>query len=127
MKYLLLSSFLLATSVSFAQMTEPSGQDFRIIDISQKEIRLINAHKDADSATRSKLFADSLYQPYKSFWSGYMGEERNFVRWVNTRVLPNLDGYNKRNQQINGEKLLRQFDEVKAGMGKLTGYSPKGQ
>ena len=72
------------------------------------------------------MFADSLYYPYKAFWSGYMGEEESFVRWAN-KALANLYGYNQRNGMISGEKLLRQFDEVKRGMEALTGYSPKGE
>lgn len=106
-----------------------AGQDsipFRIIDVAQQELRLFNAYKEKDSLTRSRVFADSLYQPYKAFWSGYMGEEEAFVRWAN-KALTNLYGYNQRNGKINGERLLRQFNEVKAGMERLTGYSPKGE
>ncbi|HWJ02961.1 MAG TPA: hypothetical protein VNU93_04730, partial [Verrucomicrobiae bacterium] len=87
-------------------MAQPADTvPFRIIDVAQKEIRLFNAYKEKDSLTRSRIFADSLYQPYKAFWSGYMGEEENFVRWAN-KALTNLQGFNHRNQKINGEKLL---------------------
>ena len=46
---------------------------------------------------------------------------------MNNKVLPNLAGYNKRNEQVNGPKLLQQFEEVRTNMQKLTGYSPKGK
>lgn len=114
----------LQAATAFAQPADTLP--FRIIDIAQKEIRLFNAYKDKDSAGRSRVFADSLYQPYKAFWSGYMGEEEAFVRWAN-KALTNLYGYNQRNDKINGQKLLRQFDEVKKGMEALTGYSPRGE
>jgi hypothetical protein len=122
LKCLLVFLFLSAVCGAGAQDTTP----FRIIDIAQQEMRLFNAYKDQDSLTRSRVFADSLYQPYKAFWSGYMGEEERFVRWAN-KALTNLYGYNQRNGKISGEKLLRQFDEVKKGMEALTGYSPKGE
>ena len=121
---LLLLLFGLAASTASAQ---PAGTaSFRIIDVAQQEIRLFNAYKDKDSTERSRVFADSLYQPYKAFWAGYMGEEENYVRWAN-KALTNLYGFNQRHQKINGEQLLRQFDEVKAGMEALTGYSPRGE
>ncbi|HEY1115546.1 MAG TPA: DUF2268 domain-containing putative Zn-dependent protease [Chitinophagaceae bacterium] len=122
MKHFLFFSLLLASAPVRAQQSE----DFRIIDIAQKEIRLFNAYKDKDSAERSRVFADSLYQPYKAFWAGYMGEEENFVRWAN-KALTNLYGFNQKNGRINGGQLLRQFDVVKKGMEALTGYRPKGE
>jgi hypothetical protein len=122
MKHFLFFSLLLASTHLWGQ----EAANFRIIDVAQKEIRLFNAYKDKDSVERSRVFADSLYQPYKAFWAGYMGEEENFVRWAN-KALTNLYGYNQRNGKINGEQLLRQFDEVKRGMEALTGYSPRGE
>lgn len=120
------ASLFLFVCLQAAMASAQQAEDFRIIDVAQKEIRLFNAYKDKDSLERSRVFADSLYQPYKAFWGGYMGEEENYVRWAN-KALTNLYGYNQRNEKINGEQLLRQFDEVKKGMEAFTGYSPRGE
>ncbi|GAB3519731.1 hypothetical protein GCM10027442_41680 [Emticicia fontis] len=113
---------MLCTFIVKAQNTP----DFQIIDISQKEILIFNQSKSLDSTNRAKLLVDSLFTPYKKFWNGYLGDEKGFVEWVHESVYPNLVGYNQRNNQINGEKLLQQFNEVKQQMYQLTGYKPKG-
>lgn len=100
--------------------------DLQIIDVSQIQIRVMNACENMDSLTRSKIFADSIYKPYVEFWSGYVGEEADFVSWMNTDAMPALKLYNERNTAVDGAKLLKQFNEIKAGMKKLTDYSPAG-
>lgn len=122
MKKLFTCLMMLCPFITNAQ----KAQDFQIIDISQKEIRVFNQSKSLDSITRTQLLVDSLFTPYKHFWNGYIGDEKSFVEWVHESVYPNLAGYNQRNSQINGEKLLQQFNEVKENMYQLTGYKPKG-
>lgn len=100
--------------------------DLQIIDVSQIQIRVMNACENMDSLKRSKIFADSIYKPYVEFWSGYVGEEADFVSWMNTDAMPALKLYNERNTAVDGAKLLKQFNEIKAGMKKLTDYSPTG-
>lgn len=124
-QYLLAIVILALSIICRAQELKPE-KNFRIIDISQIELRLMNTYKNADSLSRSKIFADSLYQPYEAFWSGYIGSADSFAGWVNDDVLPSLSKYNNRNTQVDGRKLLDQFSEVKDRMTSLTGYSPKG-
>ncbi|HEX8335066.1 MAG TPA: DUF2268 domain-containing putative Zn-dependent protease [Segetibacter sp.] len=126
MRYGLVFCFLSASMLSLAQKNKPNKEAFQIIDLSQKQIRLFNQHKNEDSITRSVVFSDSLYKPYQALWNGYINGEENYIKWINRQVLPVLATYNTRNQQINGKKLLLQFYEVKKNMEKLTGYSPKG-
>ena len=125
-KYLLTILSIAFTTLSLAQESKPA-EAFQIIDVSQKELRIMNALKSADSVSRSKIFADSLYHPYEAFWSGYIGSADSYVGWVNDNVIPSLNQYNHRNTQIDGKKLLTQFDEVKERMTSLTGYSPRGR
>jgi len=125
-KYLLTILSIAFTTLSLAQESKPA-EAFQIIDVSQKELRIMNALKSADSVSRSKIFADSLYQPYEAFWSGYIGSADSYVGWVNDNVIPSLNQYNHRNTQIDGKKLLTQFDEVKERMTSLTGYRPRGR
>jgi hypothetical protein len=124
MRYFIFLFLLIQSVVGVCQNTT-TRKDFAIIDLSQKQILLFNKYRN-DSLTRRSVFGDSLYKPYKSFWSGYIGTEGDFLEWVESKVLPQMDAYNKRNKQINGAKLLRQFDEVKTRMKKITGYRPVG-
>ena len=124
MKYFILIILLVQSDFIFSQNISKHG--LQMIDISQKEIRLINTYKHEDSLVRSKIFADSLYKPYESFWQGYIGKESNFIKWINIEVLPNLLKYNTKNEQVDGEKLVPQFNRVKSRMEKITGYSPAG-
>ncbi|MBL7723645.1 MAG: hypothetical protein JNK27_05825 [Chitinophagaceae bacterium] len=49
------------------------------------------------------------------------------MSWMNREGITYLDFLNKRNQAINGEELLLQFNKVKQEMQKLTGYKPIGK
>ena len=122
MKKTLLLTVLCVHQYAFAQ----SNADLKIIDLSQTELRLLNKGKELDSITRSKIYLDSLYMPYKQFWSGYAGKEKDFLSWMNKEGVVFLDYLNQRNKDINGGKLLAQFNEVEDSMIKLTGYTPKG-
>lgn len=101
-------------------------EGFRIIDLSQLEIRLLNEYKNADSAIKSKVYLDSIYRPYKMFWSGYCGKESSFLSWMNNEGVNLLDSLNKKNLQLHGSRLPAQFAEVTNKMRKLTGYLPSG-
>lgn len=116
-----------SVAVSFAAYAQNTNERLQIIDVSQAQIRLMNACKDKDSAACAGIFADSLYKPYYEFWSGYVGEEKDFTDWMIGEAMPAIKLYNERNNAIDGTKLLKQFDEIKKRMKKLTHYSPEGK
>jgi uncharacterized protein YjaZ len=111
---------------NYLNLHAQKNDGLQIIDLSQIEIRLLNQYKNADSITKSKIYLDSLYKPYKGFWAGYAGEEADFLSWMTKEGVVFLDYLNKRNAAVNGDKLLSQFYEVKDSMFKLTGYTPVG-
>lgn len=83
--------------------------DVEIIDISQKEIRIFNQAKNLSTATRDKLVLDSLFVPYRSLWMSYIGDEQKFLHWVHQNVYPHLTRFNRQNNQIERDKILKQF------------------
>jgi Predicted Zn-dependent protease (DUF2268) len=123
MKKLLLLLLLFDQQKAFTQ----DNDGLKIIDLSQIELRLLNWGRHLDSAKRSQAYLDSLYRPYKQFWSGYAGEAADFLSWVNNEGVQFLDYLNKKNEKIDGSKLAGQFNEVKKNMYQLTGYTPKGE
>ncbi|MBL0355908.1 MAG: hypothetical protein IPP72_03045 [Chitinophagaceae bacterium] len=104
-----------------------NNEKLKIIDLSQLQIRLLNQYKNVDSITKSKIYLDSIYRPYRQFWEGYAGDESSFTSWMCQEGVQFLDFLNKKNQQISGEKLLKQFLNAKENMYTLTGYMPKGE
>lgn len=122
MKSLIIFAFLFST-ISFAQDNKES---FKIIDLSQKQLRIVNSLHSKDSLTRTKVFIDSIYTPYKELWSGYIGDEQNFSRWINKEMIPNLEAYNRRNKIINGSNLYDQIREIKDQLNQMTGIQAKG-
>ncbi len=109
------------TGYSFSQSNK-----LVIIDIAQTEVNILNQCKKMDSTSRSKLLLDSLYIPYKTFWNGYVGQQASFLDWMNNTAIPALDIINKKNDKIDGKKLLAAFNKIAADMKQLTGFEPVG-
>jgi hypothetical protein len=106
-------------------VAQPGG-GLQLIDVAQREVRLFNQYKDADTTTRNRVFLDSLFTPYEAFWRGYLGDGNAFLRFVNEQMLPALPAVNARNKQVDGPDLIRRFNEVKTNMTRLSGYAPHG-
>lgn len=82
MRHAFVLTLALTSFGAFAQKDLSSNQRFRIIDVAQQQLRIVNTYKYKDSLSRSRAFTDSLYQPIKVSWSGYIGEEADFVQWM---------------------------------------------
>lgn len=119
MKVLLIVLATLLTGNTFAQ------DALYVYDISQKQLRVIEQYKNYDSVERSKIFIDSIYSPYKTFWNGYSGDANHVAEWL-SEAIAMLPQWKKKNKTIDGSKLLKQFRKVAKDMEKLTGYAPKG-
>ncbi|WP_447642810.1 MULTISPECIES: gliding motility protein GldB-related protein [Chitinophagaceae] len=119
MRTTLLAFAILFSDIAFSQ------SKLTVYDIAQKQLALMDKYKNSDSISRSKVFVDSLYNPYKKFWNGYLGNENDVVEWLNTS-LPKLPEWLQKNKSIDGTELLRQFREVAQKMKKITGYEPRG-
>lgn len=97
-----------------------------LIDISQKQLQLMERYEHADSLTRKQVFADSVYTPYAEFWNGYLGDAEAVASWMN-EAMSLLPEWKKKNDLIDGKLLTRQFRETAQKMAQLTGYQPKGK
>ena len=106
------------------------NEDLQIIDISQKQLALYNKHLNTDSVERTKIFRDSLYYPYHEIWDGYVNGVETFdlvAEYYGVRTITTLNEKNKLFYAGDkDEALLDAFFNVRDGMIKLTGQSPKG-
>jgi predicted Zn-dependent protease DUF2268 len=110
---------------------EKLDDDLQVIDISQKQLALYNKHLNTDSTTRVQLFRDSLYYPYQEVWDGYVGRIETFDLVAEHYGIKKINELNEKNKLFYSgnkeEALLDAFFEVRTGMIKLTGHSPKGK
>jgi Predicted Zn-dependent protease (DUF2268) len=105
--------------------TAKAQNGVNVKDISQVQLRIMDKYKNLDSISRSKIFIDSLYMPYKEFWNGYLGNAEDVATWLSD-ALKKLPEWEDKNKKINGKTLLMQFHKVAGVMKKLTGYKPVG-
>lgn len=103
-----------------------SQNSLELIDLSQRQIRLMERYQNSDSTVRKQVFADSVYTPYPEFWNGYLGNADVVSSWLND-AMSRLTEWKLKNEQIDGRLLVKHFREVAEKMTQLTGYSPKGK
>jgi hypothetical protein len=112
-------------------IVDNNNHDLKIIDISQKQLTFYNQHLSTDSAQRVKIFRDSLYYPYQEVWDGYVSNIETFdavAEHYGIRIIDKLNVKNKMFYSENkDEALIDAFFEVRDGIIKLTGHSPKGK
>lgn len=122
--YLLFLSFFLHVKIS-AQNKQKSG--IEIIDISQKQIELMNMLQNELVEKRNAILIDSIYKPNSYLWNGYLGSESDFTDWVNNTAYKELESYNTKANNIDLSKLNQYFFETIREMEKFTGKKPKGK
>lgn len=120
MKLTLLLFFTFLSKIAFSQSS------LNLFDISQSQIRLMKKSQNLDSVQRSQIFKDSIYEPYKEFWEGYLGDGDALATWMNN-AMQTLPQFEQKNRLINGEKMITQFRTVEKKMTQLTGYKPIGK
>lgn len=110
---------LLGTQLSFSQ------QKLKVIDISQKQLLLMQQYQKMDSLRRSQAIIKTLYTPYKQFWNGYLGEADDVASWLDG-AMSKLPDWKVKNTKIDGQKLALQLNKFAKDMKVLTGYEPQG-
>lgn len=120
MKYLLLLITCFFAQNTFAQ------HDIKIDDIAQKQLRLMRKYSKADSSLRTRIFIDSLYKPYATFWNGYLGGANDVAGWLN-ESLSRLPEWETKHKTIDATAIRKQLKQVADSLKLLTGYSPKGK
>lgn len=109
----------------FAQST-PSSK-IKIIDISKKQIDLMNDLESEPLEVRNKIFIDSIYTPNNYLWSGYLGSEMDFIKWMNLTAYKELVLYNSKAKSIDLNLLNLYLFETVKGMKMFTGFEPEGK
>lgn len=122
--YFLFLSFLFQIYV-YGQNEQTPG--IEIIDISQKQIELMNLLKNDSIAKRNTVLIDSIYKPNSYLWNGYLGSESDFANWINNTAYKELESYNTKAGNIDLSKLNKYFFETVREMNEFTGKKPKGK
>lgn len=122
---LLISIFTLLNLVLQGQQKE--DRNIEIIDISKKQIRLMNKYKEKSIVERNSILVDSIYKPNSYLWNGYLGRESDFVNWINNTAYPELTEYIKKAERINLKKLNEYFFKTTDSMIKFTAHEPIGK
>lgn len=97
----------------------------QVYDISRQQLRVMEKYKGLDSASRARIFIDSIYMPYKTFWNGYAGNADDVAGWL-ADALVLLPEWQKKNKLISGAALSNQLRKVAKELKKMTGYAPAG-
>lgn len=122
--YLLFLGLFLQTSIN-GQNNQTTG--IQIIDLSQNQIQLMNRVQNEPIEKRNLTLIDSIYKPNSHLWSGYLGNESDFINWVNNTAYKELEKYNLKSKAIDLSKLNKYFFETVNQMEKFTGKTPYGK
>lgn len=122
--YFIFLSFLLQIK-SYAQNEQMS--EIEIIDISKKQIKLMNLLQNEPVEKRNAILIDSIYKPNSYLWSGYLGSKSDFTNWINNTAYKELESYNSKANEIDLSKLNDYFFETVQEMEKFTGNKPSGK
>lgn len=120
MKKLLVMTAVLFHVCAYAQ------DKLQVYDISQQQLRVMEKYKVLDSASRARIFIDSIYTPYKDFWNGYAGNADDVAGWL-ADALTTLPEWQKKNKLISGTVLSKQLRKVAKELQTMTGYAPAGR
>ena len=107
--HLLFLTVLLQTSI-YGQNNQNSG--IQIIDLSQKQVQLMNQVQNKPIEERNTVLIDSIYKPNSYLWNGYLGSESDFTNWINNTAYNELENYNLKSEDINLSKLNKYFFET---------------
>ncbi len=120
-----LCAFLFAAA-ALLQSQEAPGPQVEFIDLSARQLRLMEAWQDRPGAQRDSAMLDSLYRPYQRLWQGYLGEPADFLEWLNGEGYGQLGAFRSRARALDLEKLGAYFRETATAMTAFTGHEPVG-
>jgi hypothetical protein len=132
MKYSLLSLALFGILLSGCsgkdQKTEPDLlKNLEIIDLSERQLDLLNTYKDFPETTRDTLLVDSIFNMHPDFWKGYLMNDSIFRLWTNQYQYPQLDSLNKKADLLGLDSLGIKFQKIAGETARFTGRDPKGK
>ncbi|MFY0629029.1 MAG: hypothetical protein JXR05_01540 [Flavobacteriaceae bacterium] len=98
-----------------------------IIDLTSKQLDLMISLKGEQSSKRDSIFINQLYKPNLELWNNYIGNDKDFLKWLNTTAYSELKSYQKVSKEINLKELNAFFQKTLVDMKSLTGFYPKGR
>jgi uncharacterized protein YjaZ len=97
------------------------------IDLSGKQLRLMNQYRDHPEKERNHIMLDSIYYPYTGLWEGYIGPPASFLSWKNNTAFDELEQYQAKAARIDTDSLHRYLLTANEKMRMLTGYGTHGK
>lgn len=82
--------------------------NLQILNIAQTQLREIKQYQHLDSQSRSKIFIDSIYNPYKEFWNRCLGDDIKVLKWLNKNITK-IDEWEIKNLTVNANLLNDKF------------------
>lgn len=113
---LFFSIFFLIISFCFSQTR---NKNIKVIDIAEKQIKLLKKNGG------DKIILSTIYTPYKELWSGYLGNENDFIKWLNEKGNKKISTL-KTNQKVNPKYLSKELKQLSRKMHQFTGFKPNG-
>lgn len=113
---LFFSIFFSIISFCFSQN---NNKKIEVIDIAEKQIKLLKKNED------DKIILSTIYTPHKELWNGYLGNENDFIKWMNEKRNKKISTLNT-NQKVNPKYLSKKLKRFSRKMYQFTGFKPDG-
>lgn len=104
--------------ISFC-FSQTNNKNIKVIDIAEKQIKLLKKNQD------NKIILSTIYNPYKELWNGYLGNENDFIKWMNEKGNKKISTLNT-NQKVNPKYLTKELKRFSRKMYQFTGFKPDG-
>lgn len=116
---LFLIFLFLNISYLFAQKSQ-----LEIIDLGSKELKYLK--KYYNNKIDSTKLIQKIYTPYQQMWRGYLGNSSDFMHWVDSKSIKDLEIWQS-NKNVNSKILTNQLVTYEKEMYLFTGEKPKGK
>lgn len=98
-----------------------------IINLANSQLSLMNDLKNKDKIIRDSIFLKKIYSTNLELWNNYLGDENDFLKWLNNVSFPELNLYQETSKNLKLDELNEYFIETSKKMKTFTGYEPKGK
>lgn len=124
MKYILISIIIFLFSCNIDEKDTKQKSSISVIDISTYQLEIMNNYYEHESC--DSILIDSIYSKYPNLWKGYIGSEENFIDWIHNTAYDELEIYNKKQKELNFEKLEIELENTAKKMTSFTGKQTSG-
>jgi len=138
---------LLPVIIRFKTRSEASGEDagfrplfqderteiinlfngrLKIIPLYKTQMRIFQEIITLDQVMKKSVLINSLYNPFKELWEGYLGDRDDFISWVEEKALKSIAEYRAVSERFNSSQFQSMLIEIASNMSLLTGHFPQG-